>query len=432
MIVAPWAPAARALDFEVTAAGPHLGFAGYVTSLVVYGRITQEDPAERSLTRYSVDGLPEAATARWTYNEKGTAWGVTNPYEVHLAIPRSADGTYMLTLGVENSGIKRTMEYPLTIVHLERESRYVPASALPIAEFESRMVKFGEQHCDEAQIARLGVWDQGLVHYDGVRTYYQIADYTGDDKWLRCAAWVKAAYAKHIEETNGFMQGWRYFPKGLYMDHQRTADEHSADLIRLMAETRIAWGSRTGGSADTQKSRYVAYTFSVFHYARKLGGLSDTAKADDFHQRLAENALAHLIQWSDPSSQMAGPTGPEPHGYQPFMGGLTMEALTEYYAETRDPRVPVVIRAFLDELWTRWDSEAKAFPLRTYEDKCCAPGLNQLISPAYAWYYAQSGDESYREKADAIFTGGMAGWLGRGKHFNQNHRWVFDYLRWRE
>src|SRR6202041_3728927 len=63
------------------------------------------------------------------------------------------------------------------------------------------------------------------------------------------------------------------------------------------------------------------------------------------------------------------------------------------------------------------------------------PDLNNLISPAYAWMYLQTGDTKYREEADNIFADGVLyndaiNW--DGKEFSQNYRWRFDYIKWRD
>ena len=61
-----------------------------------------------------------------------------------------------------------------------------------------------------------------------------------------------------------------------------------------------------------------------------------------------------------------------------------------------------------------------------------APDLNLLIAPVYAWLYHQTGNTVYRDRADQIFAGGVAGaFLSQGKQFDQNYRLSFEYLRWR-
>src|SRR5207249_10848792 len=42
-----------------------------------------------------------------------------------------------------------------------------------------------------------------------------------------------------------------------------------------------------------------------------------------------------------------------------------------------------------------------------YQGLSPAPDLNLLIAPAFAWLYKQTGDVTYRDRADAIFVGGV-------------------------
>lgn len=59
-------------------------------------------------------------------------------------------------------------------------------------------------------------------------------------------------------------------------------------------------------------------------------------------------------------------------------------------------------------------------------------GLNLLIAPAFTWMYTKTGDTSWRDRADAIFAGGVAnGWNGAPKQFNQNYKWSFEHIKMR-
>jgi hypothetical protein len=126
---------------------------------------------------------------------------------------------------------------------------------------------------------------------------------------------------------------------------------------------------------------------------------------------------------------------------QPFMVGLTSEALIMYYNLTGDSRVLPAISRAMDYLWNNlWISSAQAF---LYIDKAVdseggasavkpAPDLNLLIAPAYAWLYHMTGDRKWIDRGDLIWVGGvMNAFLNNGKQFNQSYRWSFDYLVWR-
>ena len=60
------------------------------------------------------------------------------------------------------------------------------------------------------------------------------------------------------------------------------------------------------------------------------------------------------------------------------------------------------------------------------------PELNNLIVNGYAWVYAQTGDVSYRTKADAIFAGGVRhSFLYGSKQFTQQYSVGYRYFAYR-
>jgi hypothetical protein len=124
---------------------------------------------------------------------------------------------------------------------------------------------------------------------------------------------------------------------------------------------------------------------------------------------------------------------------KPFMVGLAAEALIHYQQVTGDPRVLPALEQTADWLWLHaWMPSGPAF---YYEapgtagnpgPAQAAPDLNLLIAPMYAWLYRQTGLVRYRDEGDQAFAGGVTeAWLGNGKHFSQNYRWSFEYVRWR-
>jgi hypothetical protein len=164
--------------------------------------------------------------------------------------------------------------------------------------------------------------------------------------------------------------------------------------------------------------------------------------------QLADHALGHIDQWfisKTSRAKLRGFDGPAQaagqYYIQPFMVGVTAQALIQYWEVTKDGRVQPAIKAALDALWNsawvpanqsfwyeNWVSDpAKAFPARPG-----APDLNLLIAPAYAWLYSRTGDTTYRDRGDQIFAGGVKGaWLEGSKQFNQSYMWSFDYVKWR-
>ena len=138
------------------------------------------------------------------------------------------------------------------------------------------------------------------------------------------------------------------------------------------------------------------------------------------------------------------------NGLQPFMVGLSMQALIYYHDLTGDQTVLPMMRRACDWLWTNaWRPNAGGF----YYDSALGtgngnaePGLNLLIAPGYAWMYKMTGETTYRDRGDTIFgegvrrthelsvlgqEGSKGAYLWDGKQFNQQYMWSFEYLKWR-
>jgi hypothetical protein len=118
----------------------------------------------------------------------------------------------------------------------------------------------------------------------------------------------------------------------------------------------------------------------------------------------------------------------------PFMVGLTMEALINYYEKTGDVRIPTQIRLAADGLWsTAWVPASSSFYYESAGDQTVGiADLNLLIAPAYAWLWQKTGAAKYLQSGDQVFAGGVLyANFWSGKQFSQNYRWSFDYVNWR-
>jgi hypothetical protein len=317
-----------------------------------------------------------------------------------------------------NAVLFLSLMLPLAVCVNTAMSETSPAGAVPeLAVWEGNMVKYGEQHCQS-----------GENYYDAVRVYYQIADYTKDPKWTVCAQKALVAYRDGYLKPNGYKAaGWMIFPHGLLQHFQRAGDIQSKEaLVMLATNASFARHEVDDYLVRIDGSREVAYNIMSKLLAETVG-YSDRGEV----QRLVGFAFGHYDKWF--MNHRAAYV-------RPFMVGLTAEALIEYWKRTQDARVLPMLKAGLEWMWGQcWVPDARAFK---YTDRDTPQGgmqpaadLNLLIAPAYAWMYTQTKEAVWRERADAIFAGGVAlgsGNLSQPKQFNQAYRWSFDYLKWRQ
>jgi hypothetical protein len=306
-------------------------------------------------------------------------------------------------------------------------------------EWESNMVSYGRQHCSE--LAPGGApesYQAEYTYYDAEAVYYQIMKHTGDPTWKYCAGLAQNIYRdKLVLPQNGRVQGYWAFTKGLLLDWQRTKDplDYTAvDLIvhnaAFAGETPLEW------TASIDSSREVAYAIMNYLNAEAMGQPRRQRLADMVNQ-----ALGHVDKW------FVSKTAPY---MRPFMVAITCKALIQYYEVTQDPRVPPAVKKAIDGTWAQtWLAQHQTFQYTNNDTKTIsstsmgyntggtdpAPDLNLIIAPVYAWWYMQSGDTTYRDKADQIFAGGVTKGgpsLYYAKQFNQNYWWSFEYLRYRQ
>jgi hypothetical protein len=304
------------------------------------------------------------------------------------------------------------------------------------------MLTYGGRHCP---LFDNPATQLGSTFYDATRVYYQMADYTGDAAWNRCAAKARYAYRDtYVIPNRGSVPAYWNFSTGLRMDWQRTGDalSRSAAIDLSRRASYAPDGVPLQWTAPTTRSREVAFTVLSYLDAEALGEPRRARLGD-----LVAQSLGHVDQWFISKTSRAPVPFPEvpaaagQYYLQPFMVGLTAQALIRYWEVTRDGRVLPAVKTAIDALWEKawvpadqafwyqnWAADAEsAFPAQPG-----APDLNLLIAPAFAWVYVQTGEDKYRDWGDQIFAGGVRrAWLGAAKQFNQNYAWSFDYVRWR-
>lgn len=124
-------------------------------------------------------------------------------------------------------------------------------------------------------------------------------------------------------------------------------------VIAMSQNSAFAWA---GGAEGFGTSRETAYLIHAYLDAEALGEPRNPKLT-----QAVDYALGHLRQWSVLKNT--------PY-VQPFMVGLTMEALIHYFDVTGDARVLPAVQIAIDWLWqTEWNASAKAFYYVT-----CKPG----------------------------------------------------------
>src|ERR1035441_3232919 len=79
--------------------------------------------------------------------------------------------------------------------------------------WQQKMTSLGQQWCNPSEQMSFG-YEPQIWYYDGGRTYFQIADYTGRPaNWEPCALNIVGQYRDYVLSNNGALPGWRVFPR---------------------------------------------------------------------------------------------------------------------------------------------------------------------------------------------------------------------------
>jgi hypothetical protein len=314
-----------------------------------------------------------------------------------------------------------------------------PKDIPDLAQWNSNMVTFGKQYCGPLLSGAAAMDD---TNFDAARVYYQVASHTNLSDWAACANQAAVLYRdKLVVPTGGSLNGageW-VFSLGLKKHYIRMTEQVSKDAVLLLAD-KSPWADSTVPLTMTQPydmSREVALALMAYLDSMELDQARPApAKFDGF----VNQSLGYIDQWY--VQRLWEQVGsPAPHF--PFMVAFTMQALIQTYSYQQahglpgDGRIRDKIKVALDGLWdTAWVASEEAFNLYNwYEQQSGQPDAtyNLLIAPAYAWYYLETGDVLYRDRADLVFGGGVRRAVFESAwQFNVNYMWSFDYVAWRQ
>jgi hypothetical protein len=415
-----------------------------VTSISVHYACRNYDPNGN-------DSSDQVVGTPYNYCWGSVALGANNDVLNHMIRLRTSattpPGAYTLTFTVSPDGTLQnaaSYTYSFNVQPAATFTATPPNTFPPIPNqsmWETQMTTLGGYWCDgtngnsrdsENKIGNFLTgfgWYADAWNYDGGRVYQQIEDYTAahgqadHPRWQHCALTILDPYRQFILANNASLQGPAIFPYGMAMNYWRTGDNTNYNAVNYLATNDPFHGY--GGYVDYWWVRETAYQLDVWVAAEMLGHARYPLAT-----RAVDRLLGHMDQLVNQTVEM-----------HPFMAGLAMEALINWYELTvlennPDYRVPVAIKQVLDALWKTWWIPSNNSLLYSYYNIPNInnfPELNDLVAPAYAWYWSQTGDNTYLTEGDLMFqhTFDSPNYAWSGKQFSQIYKWSFDYVNWR-
>jgi hypothetical protein len=411
---------AAVTEFNIKIVGPQSVYRGYPLQLHVTGVVRRGTDTE--FVSVYLDRLPAGITASWIRPCCGDTLIYRVEYAQVLTLKTEANaplGRNTVTITFATAGgVRAEATHVFNI--LEAPAPTTPASSpaeidLPAESLWRQHTIRGNVLCYQDTVP----WEGGVWYYDGTRVFYNLNDIARSESFASCAEFQNNAYRNYVLENNGLLQGYRYFPHGLAMHYQKTADPRSLRALRLMLNS--AYTKQYMPAIDPAYVREISYGLDILLENERLGW----ARQSDFTFVL-EALIGHLEMFF--VSRQAQ--------WQPFMVGLASEALISYWEVSRDPRILPLLRNAAETMWREsWSTPNGAFAYYSATDPTTYVGmsdLNLLIAPLYGWLYQQTHEEKFRTMGDMIFTDGVQkAWLDGGKQFSQNYRWGHKYIEWR-
>lgn len=294
-------------------------------------------------------------------------------------------------------------------------------------QYDAIFEEWGETHWERSG----GSWQQ--TYYDRGLAWYAAWWRTGDARYMERAAMDITAYRdEYLLPNNGAVPPRWANPEGLALHYLITGDETSAEAVALLADKLAASWMDNMLTTQYQDGRIQGRTVLASLVAWEI----DAPARRDWSAEV-RRGVDNLIEWYEAS----GGTGlwemkSYCNGQANFqVAHAVLEALIRYYdLVEQDPRIPPIVKESLDYMWNWWNDSAEALSYLTVSCDNGSTGpaadLNLLSVPPFGWYYAFSGDETYRSRGDALFQGGLEHTFWSGdKQFNQSfmRSWRYPY-----
>jgi len=452
-------------------------------------------------------GWPSGTVLKWGFpNSGGAGWAFDSPISdngnptmldgnldggvLRADIPTAATpGNYTINIVECNSDdigtcthLSSTLTFTATVTALTYLSDANEPTAFPAIPGLSTWVSFmtdatngGGKWCNKTtgatvpsdQTGAFGI-GQDVEFYDGVLSFHKIANYLGDSGWDKCStniaqqmAWGNAnstAFPKGvIIPNNGVMQGVLIMPIG----YERTIsnDARNIGVLQYFAgASGIPGGGQAmasyGCAATDFYNRDSAYAFDLILALDHLGLSPSTPGANSANTWAAKRQRCADVIVSMTNYYLEGKRFGE---QQYFIVGVMLDSLIHWWQDTKDPRVPTVVKGMLDQYYSNynlvghkpmWDPEfpgIRCLAANTWynssADGHCRDNtaanttdLANLFGHAFAWYWRISGDDTYRTEGDEVFSHEFdnPSFSFFGKTFSQAYRYSFNYVGWRQ
>ena len=430
--------------FVLNQAGYNNGSDGVVRG-IIGSRMLNPQTISVHLACYEYN--PNNSDAADQYYNSNMNMGECWAFQYHLMTVRlrtaanTAPGNYSVTVTLQENGQNVPTTYNFTVLPAPSAPSTRNAYPPPIpgkSVWESYMTQLGHKFCDSTSYSNsrddLNTagsfltgwgWEGDAWYYDGGRVFQQIESYTNDPSWNHCALTILDPYRQWQLANNAAMPMYAIFPYGMAMNYWRTGEQSNADAIQALATK--GGGANYGGWVDPAYIRETAYSADV-----RIANELITKQRDRLLNESIDKLLGHLDMAAN------GQLG----GSHPFMVGLAMETAIHYYEMTvaeghPDYRVPAAVKRAQDGLWRDYYVPSTHTLRYTRPDMPTIDNwivLNNLVAPAYAWYWNLTGDTVSLSRGDELFQHTLddpRGTIVTGKQFSQVYKWSFDYIRYR-
>jgi len=381
------------------------------------------------------DGSLRSVLVQTTYDVPAAGVGAT----LQLGAARTKNATLGTIPGVPLAVALPTD--PVYLIATELVGPTLPITAVKAlggvwSRYENDFVKYADQHW----ALTAGAWSGN--YYDRAEIYYAWWVRSGNAEYWRRATLIAVDYrTKYLEANNyGASHHWSQL-EGLALHYWLTGDAMSQKAVGRTADILASYYRNNAlGSINhpDMESRIQARSLLGMLLAWETqapGGGNYTPATWATHLPLM---LTQILQAQNANGAFLwnGYCGTSIN----YMNGILNDVMIRYYERFQaDSRVLASVKANVDWLWaTQWRSGGSfnyqsAFCARNNSGPSASPDLNGLQPTSFAWLYKKTGNSTYLQAADLIFSNGVQqAFLQGDKQFNQEYTQSYKYLFYRQ